>query len=99
MKEDPTYNYHGGDRNSNVAHSRTNKPRDFMRLIKLLDDNPDGMTCDEAELALGMLHQTCSARFTDMKRYGWIECCGRRPTRTGSPADVWRLAPEPNNAG
>jgi hypothetical protein len=28
-----------------------------------------GSTCDEAEVALGLTHQTCSARFTELSRH------------------------------
>lgn len=50
----------------------------------------DGATCDEVEVALGMSHQTCSARFTDLKIARHIETLGElRPTRTGSPAIAW----------
>ena len=95
MNDDPTRNYHGNHPNSNEAHNRTrhNKPRDYARIINLLADHRAGLTCDEAEVMLGMLHQTCSARFTEMKALGWIVWSGKRATRTGSPADVWRLSP------
>jgi len=87
---DITRNYHGGHPRSEEANAQTDKHRDTMRILKVLHDRRHGMTCDEMEIELGMLHQTCSARFSDMKRMGWIVKCGERPTRTGCKADVWR---------
>lgn len=56
----------------------------------------DGATCDEAELHLGLPHQTCSARFHDLKddrrgtRRPDIEPSGEvRKTRTGARAIVY----------
>jgi hypothetical protein len=34
-------------------------------------------------------HQTCSARFSELKRDNLIMKVGRRPTRTGSMAGVY----------
>lgn len=49
-----------------------------------------GATSDEAEVALGLPHQTCSARFKDLKDAGKIETLGEvRKTRTGSRAIVY----------
>ena len=51
-----------------------------------------GATCDEAELGLGISHQTCSARFNDLKKQGLIEASGkRRPTRSGRMANVYNV--------
>ncbi len=89
---DTTSGYHGGDPYSDRAHKRTEKSRDLYRLYMLLRErHPGGLTSDEAEVLTGMSHQTCSARFTDMKRYLWIEHCGSRLTRTGNLAGVWRI--------
>lgn len=50
----------------------------------------DGSTCDEAELRLGMSHQTCSARFRELAQQGLIWDSGRRrETRTGRGAIVY----------
>ena len=50
----------------------------------------DGMTCDEVEMALGMSHQTASARVRDLVKAGAIVDSGkRRPTRTGRKAAVY----------
>ncbi|HYE07690.1 MAG TPA: prepilin-type N-terminal cleavage/methylation domain-containing protein [Planctomycetota bacterium] len=57
-----------------------------------------GATCDEAEVALELPHQTCSARFFDLKEQppkglGLIETLGEvRKTRTGARAVVYVVA-------
>lgn len=57
----------------------------FIRMCGL-----HGASCDEAEVALGLPHQTCSARFKDLKDEGLIETLGEvRKTRTGSRAIVY----------
>ena len=49
-----------------------------------------GSTCDEAEEALGLTHQTCSARFHDLSKGGRLTDTGRkRDTRSGRPAAVY----------
>jgi hypothetical protein len=98
--DDSTLHYHGGNPYSTKAHRNTDKNRDLFRLYRLLHERyPGGLTSDEAEVLTGMLHQTCSARFTDMKRYFWIEHCGTRPTRTGNLAGVWRVIKDEDQQG
>ncbi len=77
-----------------------NKQRDRNAIIMFLDAHELGATCDEMEQFLGMSHQTCSARCSDLKNdriivrkphpsgRGYL----RAPTRTGSPAAVLILA-------
>jgi len=97
--DDTTRAYHGDNPYSSVASERTDKERDLRRIyFALVACHPEGMTSDECEILLGIPHQTCSARFTDMKRYGWVEWCGTRKTRTGSPAGVWRVTKEEDDA-
>jgi hypothetical protein len=49
-----------------------------------------GMTCDEAEVATGLTHQTCSARVNELMRLGAIVDSGRRrKTRSKRRATVW----------
>ena len=36
-------------------------------VLDAIEASPFGLTCEEAELTLGLTHQTCSARFTDLK--------------------------------
>lgn len=54
------------------------------------DTGMDGATCDEVEHDRGKSHQTCSARFSELKQAGLIVCNGRRrPTRSGCTARVY----------
>lgn len=51
-----------------------------------------GSTCDQAESDLGMSHQTCSARFNELRNAGHIVDSGRRrKTRSGRNAAVYCL--------
>lgn len=55
-----------------------------------------GATSDEAELALGLSHQTCSARFHQAHRSGLIiRTAFKRRTRSGRDAFVYRYAKLP----
>lgn len=50
----------------------------------------DGATCDEVEAALGMRHQTASARIRELALSGAISDSGkRRLTRSRRGAVVW----------
>lgn len=52
-----------------------------------------GATCAEIETALGMSHQTASARLVELERRGMVQDLGeRRPTATGRKAVVWYSA-------
>jgi hypothetical protein len=93
LMSDITRRYHRGHPRSTEAYEDTKvrKLRDQMRILRLLHEHPNGLICDEAEVLLNMSHQTCSARFSDMKAKGWIAPTGeRRLTRSGSYADVMR---------
>jgi hypothetical protein len=52
-----------------------------------------GATCDEVEAALGLSHQSCSARFNELKstKFGrlLVATGEKRNTRSGSPAMVY----------
>jgi hypothetical protein len=58
-------------------------------LAYIRDRGYDGATSDEAEVALGLTHQACSARFTELKRDVQITSAGRRRTRSGRMAGVY----------
>lgn len=83
-------NHHKGNGESIEAHKRTSKARGRLRILQHLRTVKDS-TCDEAEKRLGMSHQTCSARFSDLKREGKIEPTTKRKTRSGSTAMAWRI--------
>ena len=52
-----------------------------------------GATCWEAEIALGLLHQSASSTITRLRNAGHLVDTGeRRRTNTGRMAIVWRTA-------
>ena len=81
------------------AAREQNAPRKLAQLDAILAfirrRGLHGATCDEAEVELGLSHQTCSARFYDLKELppnglGLIETLGEvRKTRTGARALVY----------
>jgi hypothetical protein len=93
MDRDITENYHGGNPESVAAHASL-KRRDLENcrafiLRATTRRGKYGMTCDEAEVRLGLSHQTCSARFTDLVKDGRLTRTEEtRPTRSGCPARV-----------
>src|ERR1017187_10099953 len=93
MHRDITANYHGGNAQSVEAHESI-IPLKLIQRSRILAlaarRGTYGTTCDEAEIALDMTHQSCSARFSEMKRDGGllatIDC---RKTRSGRNARVF----------
>lgn len=84
---------HRNNPESAAANLATNKHRDRARILAHLGTVEDA-TCDEVEVALGMNHQTTSARMADAKAAGLIvPGSGKRKTRTGCLAQAWRVAP------
>lgn len=72
-----------------TAHADRLRIADFIRSRGI-----DGSTCDEAEEALGMSHQTCSARFSEMSKVQTLVPSGElRKTRTGCKAMVYLVHP------
>jgi hypothetical protein len=76
------------------------KPIDEARILAYLRTRPAGATCDEVEAALGMTHQTCSARFNGLaspKRQRIVAAGYKRPTRSGHGAQVYVLGAAERN--
>lgn len=48
-------------------------------------------TCEEVERALGLKHQTASARIRELEQGGALEICGTRRTESGVPARLYRV--------
>ena len=93
--EDICQNIHGGNPESVAAHAVTPKQRDRRLVISsLYKRGPHGATCDEMEAELGLSHQTCSARCSDLLKLQWIarKQLGagyeKKKTRTGRSAAV-----------
>lgn len=93
--DDICRNYHGGNPESDEANLATRKAKDAARIIIYLLSHDGGLTCDELEDALGLQHQTCSARCAELKRDKIVirkpmdsEHYERRLTRNGCWAAV-----------
>jgi predicted ArsR family transcriptional regulator len=95
VKPDITASYHKGNPASVAAHASVTpedrrKPR--TRVYRFIfSQGLHGATSDEAEQALGLTHQACSARFTELKRDDLIVDVGRRKTRSGRSAFVYAI--------
>lgn len=63
------------------------------RVFKYIKDcGPWGSTCDMAEQALGLTHQTCSARFNELRnRKRIVDSGATRLTRSGRKAVVYTV--------
>lgn len=90
---DVTENYHGGNLNSVEAHESVKSVKRKLRALVIGYVKMQGLrgaTSDEVEVALGMTHQSISARMTEAKADGQIVGNGlRRPTRSGRNAAVY----------
>ena len=90
---------HNGTATSKAAAKIAAKTQDQARLEimqHLVAVEPDGATPDATQVRYGRFSSSFSARFGDLARDGLARDTGEtRPTRTGSPAAVWR----PTQAG
>ena len=60
------------------------------RIHERIAESLNGMTCDEVEAAMGLSHQTASARVHELRKLGMLLDVGeKRPTRSGRNATVW----------
>lgn len=92
-------NHHGGEPFSEAANKATTSRKASKRaLILEYLGRVGNASSDEAEIALGLRHQTASARFAELKKDGLIVPVivdGKqlsRSTRSGCDGGVWRLA-------
>jgi hypothetical protein len=74
--KDITANRHRGADTSVAAHAKVpENAREIQRerILKFISSQGDeGATCEETEMALGLPHQTCSARITELRKGGRI---------------------------
>ena len=93
MDPDITRNFHRGNAESMAAHASTpaaERRKQRARVLAFIaSQGQSGATSDEAELALSLPHQACSARFTELKKDALIVPAGQRVTRSGRKARVW----------
>lgn len=97
MSADITRNFHGGNRESTEAHRSIVSTKESLRrrvIAYVAGRGQVGATSDEIEVALGLPHQTVSARITEAKAGGELVKSGdRRPTRSGRNAAVLVATP------
>jgi len=89
--DDICANNHGGNAESVAAHkSIVSLMPDVRKKVFefILTRGKNGATCDEIEVALGISHQSASARCTELKATGNIRTLGTRKTRGGRNAAV-----------
>ena len=103
INEDICRNYHARESFSEEANSSVEPSKEILRerIVDYIGRVGDA-TCDEAEQALSMPHQTASARFSELKRAArivplldqqWKRV--RRLTRHGRWAGVYRVPRAP----
>jgi hypothetical protein len=81
---DITAGYHGGDEFSEQAHESIQEDKVSLRrrVFAHIERCPHGATCEEVELALGLSHQTVSARITELRARRQIVTIARERRRT-----------------
>lgn len=84
-------NRHGGaaasvDAFAKVRETLTYNQGRVLRAIE--DEKADGLSCKELSMLWGVGMNAISGRFTELKKAGRIEACGRRAGST-----VWRVKP------
>jgi transcription initiation factor IIE alpha subunit len=62
------------------------------RVLAVLKANPQGLTDEEMQLALGMNPSTQRPRRIELARRGLVVTCGTRRTSSGRNATIWRIA-------
>lgn len=89
----PSVPYVAQDTSQQAAHFQSSSGKastDEMRVLTFIR-NKGGATDDEVEVALDLPHQTASARRNGLAKKGLVvQTAGRRDTRRGRKAIVWR---------
>jgi len=82
--------HNGTDTSIAAAYSVEGPVVETLRRRVLITIEQRASTCDELEAALGLSHQTVSARVWELRRLGLVADEGlRRQTRSGRAAKVW----------
>jgi len=85
----------GSDTSREAAESMKPVAGDLRERVyrRIKESDTDGITCDALEVALGLSHQTCSARVNELRNAGRIVDSGlRKRTRSGRKAVVYTVA-------
>lgn len=89
---DITTNFNQGNLFSQQANVSVASDKSRLRkMVKNYIQSNGDATSDEVEAGLRLSHQTVSARFTELKARGEIELTGKRPTRSGRMAGVYKV--------
>ena len=82
---------HRGNPESVAAHEsiKETKRATWTRILAELRKEP--LSCQEIEFRCRLLHQTASARLTELKAQGLIVADGKRATVSGRWASVYRV--------
>lgn len=84
-------NRHRGAAESVAANpSQQSKQLARKRILEALSAS-NGLICQALENQLGMAHESCSARCSELLRAGEIEIVGHALTRSGKKARVYRV--------
>ncbi len=91
--EDVCESRHGGNPESAAAHERAKGRKAALHAAILIYVRELGpATCYEVEIGLGIPHQTCSARVSELKKDGRLTPTGeKRRTNSGSFAAVLKV--------
>jgi hypothetical protein len=97
--DDITSSHHGGNRcseeaNATVTEFKSSQRFQVLTMIAKFSDPPVGVSSDEVERITGMKHQTCGARFTELKADGLIYRIGYGKTRSGCRCGLYVARPE-----
>lgn len=96
-------NNHGGNAESEAVFESLKPDLSRLRLkvFRFIESRTwQGATVDEIEMALGMSHQTASARASELKATGQVvDSTVRRPTRSGRFAAVLCVPDYMNHKG
>jgi hypothetical protein len=84
-------NHKGNAQSLDASESVQNfKAEQRTRVLRAIRDC-GGMTCDELERHLGLSHQSCSARCSELLADGSVYRDGKRKTRSGCNAAVFKV--------
>jgi len=88
--EDITRNYHNGNRHSVEAFMSTHpssREAARLRIVRCLYQSGPAMS-QQLEDRLGMVHQSCSARLSELHQLNWLVEVGTGRTNSGSSACI-----------
>ena len=85
-------NNHGGDECSVNAHTSIQSSKEALRTMIYEYIKTGPVTCEEIEMALGLKHQTASARVSELKALNMVRPSGiKRVTSSGRKAHVLEI--------